>query len=351
LTSILEREQLVRWIDEAVVAGARRWRACAEAELSLRTLQRWVDGALVKTDARTTAVRPTPMNKLSALEQQRVLNVCNSVEYAQLPPSQIVPRLADQGVYLASESTFYRVLKAHDQSHRRGRAQAPRNLKPPTSYVATAANQVWSWDITYLPSRVRGQFYYLYLFEDIYSRKAVGWDVYEQESGELAAGLLQRIVMTEQCFDAPPVVHSDNGAPMKSLTLLAKMYDLGITPSRGRPRVSNDNPYSESLFRTLKYRPQWPADGFANIETARGWVREFITWYNDQHRHSRIRFVTPTQRHRGEDKAILKQRHALYAEAKQKRPERWSGNTRNWEPVGAVNLNPEREEMPLKKAA
>jgi len=351
LTSILEREEIVCWIDEAVAAGARRWRACAEAELSLRTLQRWVDGDMVKTDARTTTERPAPMNKLSALEQQRVLAVCNSVEYAQLPPSQIVPRLADKGIYLASESTFYRVLKAHDQGHRRGRAQAPRKLKPPTSYTATAANQVWSWDITYLPSRVRGQFYYLYLFEDIYSRKAVGWDVYEQESGEWAAGLLQRIVMTEQCFDAPPVLHSDNGAPMKSLTLLAKMYDLGITPSRGRPRVSNDNPYSESLFRTLKYCPQWPADGFATIEAARGWVREFITWYNDQHRHSRIRFVTPAQRHRGEDKAILQQRNALYENAKQQRPERWSGNTRNWEPVGEVNLNPEREEMPLKKAA
>jgi putative transposase len=159
-------------------------------------------------------------------------------------------------------------------------------------------------------------------------------------------------VLTEQCFASPPVLHSDNGAPMKSLTLLAKMYGLGITPSRGRPRVSNDNAYSESLFRTLKYCPQWPAVGLVkNIETARRWVREFIAWHNDQHRHSRIRFVTPAQRHRGEDKAILQQRHALYEEANQKRLERWSGTTRNWEPVGAVSLNPEREEMLLKKAA
>lgn len=339
------------WIDEAVAAGARRWRACAEAELSLRTLQRWVDGAMVKTDARTTTVRPAPMNKLSAVEREQVLAACNNPEYAQLPPSQIVPRLADQGVYLASESTIYRVLKDHDQGHRRGRAQAPRTAKLPTSYTATAANQVWSWDITYLPSPVRGQFYYLYLFEDIYSRKAVGWEVYEQESGELAADLLQRIVMKEQCFDKPPVLHSDNGAPMKSSTLLAKMYALGISPSRGRPRVSNDNPYSESLFRTLKYCPQWPADGFANIEAARGWVREFIAWYNDEHRHSRIRFVTPAQRHRGEDTAILQQRHALYEKAKQQRPERWSGNTRNWAQVGAVELNPERPEVLMNKAA
>jgi putative transposase len=352
LTPLLEREQVVTWIQEAVVAGARRWRACEEAGLSLRTLQRWVDGEeKVKVDARATNTRPEPKNKLSALERQRVLNVCNSAEYAQLPPSQIVPRLADQGVYIASESTFYRLLKEHGQSHRRGRAQAPGKHKPPTSYTATAANQVWSWDITYLPTRVRGRFYYLYLFEDIYSRKAVGAEVYELESGELAAGILQRIVITEQCFGSPPVLHPDNGAPMKSLTLLAKIYDLGLTPSRGRPRVSNDNPYSESLFRTLKYCPQWPADGFESIEAARLWVRDFVEWYNEQHCHSRIRFVTPGQRHRGEDKVILKKRQVVYENAKQQRPERWSGSTRNWGPVGSVNLNPEREKKLLKIAA
>lgn len=116
-------------------------------------------------------------------------------------------------------------------------------------------------------------------------------------------------------------------------------------------RVSNDNPYSESLFRTLKYCPQLPAEGFATLDDARVWGREFIEWYNHYHCHSRIRFVTPAQRHRGEDKMILKKRHELYKQAKQKRPERWARNTRNWEPVGAVNLNPEREDMSLKKAA
>jgi putative transposase len=351
MTLVSEREQFVEWIREAVAAGARRRLACDEAGISLRTLQRWSNGDTVKADARTTCLRPVPKNKLSALERAQVLDTCNRAEYAQLPPSQIVPRLADKGIYIASESTFYRVLKAHDQCHRRGRAQLPGKHKAPTSYCAEAVNQVWSWDITYLPTQIRGQFYYLYLFEDIYSRKAVGWEVYEQESGELAAGLLQRIMMTEQCFAKPPVLHSDNGAPMKSFTLLAKMYDLGVTPSRGRPRVSNDNPFSESLFRTLKYCPQWPVDGFASMEAARIWVSEFIAWYNHQHCHSRIRFVTPSQRHRGEDKTILKKRHELYEQAKQKRPERWSGKTRNWEAVGAVNLNPEREDTSLKKAA
>lgn len=341
----------MEWINEATQAGARKARACAEAGLTLRTLQRWTKDGAVKVDARTTTTRPEPRNKLSEAERKAVLEACNREENAHLPPSQIVPKLADEGIYLASESTFYRVLKAHGQGHRRGRAQPPRPRTPPTSYSATAANQVWSWDITYLPTTVRGQYYYLYLVEDIYSRKAVGWEVHEQESGEHAARLMQRTVMAEQCRGEPLVLHSDNGAPMKSSTLLAKLYDLGITPSRGRPRVSNDNPYSESLFRTLKYCTQWPAQGFANLEAARMWVRNFIAWYNNEHRHSRIRFVTPAQRHRGEDKVILAKRDALYRAAKAEYPERWAGETRNWSPIGVVMLNPERPVTESRKAA
>lgn len=341
----------MEWINEAVQAGARKEQACAEIGLALRTLQRWMEDGKVKVDARTTTARPEPRNKLSEAERSAVLEVCNREENAHLPPSQIVPKLADEGIYLASESTFYRVLKAHGQGHRRGRAQPPHPRKPPTSYSATGANQVWSWDITYLPTTVRGQYYYLYLVEDIYSRKAVGWEVHEQESGEHAATLMQRTVMAEQCWGAPLVLHSDNGAPMKSSTLLAKLYDLGITPSRGRPRVSNDNPYSESLFRTLKYCPQWPAQGFADLDAARMWVRKFIEWYNNEHCHSRIRFVTPAQRHRGEDKVILAKRDAVYQAAKAERPERWSRETRNWSPVGEVMLNPERPVMERQKAA
>lgn len=179
----------------------------------------------------------------------------------------------------------------------------------------------------------------------------MGWEVYAQESGELAAKLLQRSVIGEQCLRQPLVLHSDNGAPMKSQTLLSKMHDLGITPSRSRPRVSNDNPYSESLFRTLKYCPQWPRDGFADLDAARAWVRDFIRWYNSEHRHSRIRFVTPVERHRGEDQQVLARRHALYQQARARHPQRWSGNTRNWEPIGTVRLNPEREQPALEGAA
>lgn len=198
---------------------------------------------------------------------------------------------------------------------------------------------------------MRGKYYYLYLIEDIYSRKAVGWEVYEQENGERASELMERTVLAERCAGRPLVLHSDNGAPMKSVTLLSKLYDLGITPSRGRPLVSNDNPYSESLFRTLKYCPQWPTGGFESLDAARIWVRDFILWYNHQHRHSCIRFVTPAQRHRGEDKQVLAKRHVLYQQARNQHPHRWSGATRNWQPIGVVTLNPERELPVLNIAA
>ena len=187
-------------------------------------------------------------------------------------------------------------------------------------------------------------YFYLYLFEDIFSRKAVGAEVYPEETGELASELIQRAVMAEGCCKKPLVLHSDNGAPMKSSTLLAKLYELGITPSRGRPRVSNDNPYSESLFRTLKYCPQWPNKGFADIDEARLWVAEFIGWYNNEHRHSRISFVTPSQRHQGKDEAILKNRIHVYTKAKETNPLRWSRGIRKWAYIKGVELHPENRD-------
>jgi putative transposase len=336
-----ERQKLVLWFDETVQAGSRKAPACAELGLTLRTVQRWREDDELRTDARTT-VSKAPCNKLTESERAAILAMCNNAPYASLPPSQIVPRLADEHIYLASESTFYRVLNSAAQGYRRGRAQSPRKVATPTSHCASGPNQVWSWDITYLPSTVCGRFWYLYLFEDIFSRKAVGGEVYEEESGLHAANLLQHCVRMECAGKNQLVLHSDNGAPMKSSTMLAKMYELGVTSSRGRPRVSNDNPYSESLFRTLKYCPQWPAAGFATLQAARDWVGRFIEWYNHEHRHSRIRFVTPEQRHCGNDKSILAARHAVYETAKANRPERWSGATRNWQPMGDVMLNPEK---------
>ena len=292
-----------------------------------------------------------PANKLSEQERTCILNTCNQAEYAHLPPSQIVPILADKKVYLGSESSFYRILNEANQLHHRGRSRKKKKRTRPTTYIAQSANEVWSWDISYLPSQVRGLYFYLYLIVDIYSRKIVGWEVHGHEGGEEAAELIQKTVLREQCLKKALVLHSDNGSPMKSQTMQMKLYDLGIITSHSRPRVSNDNPYSESLFRTLKYCPQWPTAGFKALEDARQWMREFTQWYNETHRHSKIKFLTPAERHQGKDAEILKQREEVYNEAKQKNPTRWSGDIRNWTPVGPVALNPERIEVIEKIAA
>lgn len=164
----------------------------------------------------------------------------------------------------------------------------------------------------YCPTFTRGKYYYLYMFEDIFSRKIVGWEVHEYECGGLAAEQIEKAVLSEKCLLSPLILHSDNGSPMKSSTLIAKLDELGVTPSRGRPRVSNDNPYSESLFKTLKYRPDWPADGFEDLNAARKWVEEFVNWYNNHHLHSEIRFISPAQRHANQDASILAKRPRMH---------------------------------------
>jgi putative transposase len=343
MISTPHRQTAVTLINEAVTAGARRAKACAELEISDRTLRRWTKVVQVHADQRPFVPRPEPANKLSAVERTAVLAVCNSEEFASLPPSQIVPKLADQGRYLASESSFYRILRAQGQQHHRGRARPPVRRKPPTSYKASGPCEVWTWDITWMPGPVAGMFFYLYLIVDIFSRKIVGWEVHERESAELAAILIRQVVMAEGCIARPLVLHADNGSPMKGATMKTTMEKLGITASYSRPRVSNDNPFSEALFRTCKYRPNWPTKGFATKADAQAWVKSFASWYNGEHLHSAIRFVTPNGHHAGHDRATLASRTILYANARAQKPERWSGKTRNWQPAGPVWLNPERE--------
>ena len=198
--------------------------------------------------------------------------------------------------------------------------------------VATVPNHMYSWDIPSLPSLVQGLFFYLYLVMDIYSRKIVGWQVHENER----AGLMLDICHREGIEKDQVVLHSDNGSPMKGATMLATLPQLGVIPSCSRPSVSNDNPYSESLFKTLKYRPEFPGQPFAILADARRWVADFVSGYNHEHRHSAIKFVTPAQRHAGSDVAILKQGDQVYYAAKAKHPQRWSGQTRNWKPIKEV---------------
>lgn len=345
MISAPDRRRAVELIEQAVAGGASAKKACEELQISLRTYQRWrSEAGQVKADGRPQAARPEPANKLSAKEKQQILETCNREEYSSLPPSQIVPALADEGIYIASEASFYRVLRQADQLHHRGRAQAPRTLSKPTAYKASAPNQLWSWDITYLATRIVGLFYRLYLVMDIYSRKIVGWEVHENETADHAAVLIRKACLAEGVSERGLVLHSDNGSPMKGATMLATLQRLGVVPSFSRPSVSNDNSYSESLFGTMKYTPAFPSKPFASMSAAREWVHGFVQWYNEQHRHSAIRFVTPAERHRGEDHAILAKRKELYEAAKERNPQRWRGETRNWKPVGAVWLNPENAE-------
>jgi transposase InsO family protein len=244
---------------------------------------------------------------------------------------------------VASESTFYRILKANKRLKHRQSSQPVRTLQKPRALVASAPNEIYSWNITYLPTQVRGQFVYLYLVMDVYSRKIVGWQVYDAESSALAADLMTDICQREGIQPNQVTLHSDNGSPMKGATMLATLQALGVIPSFSRPSVSNDNPYSESLFRTLKYRPDYPANAFENVTGARHWVEGFVGWYNNEHLHSSIQFVTPDQRHRKLDEAVLAKRVDVYRRAKEHNPSRWSGATRNWAPVTHVYLNPEKE--------
>jgi transposase InsO family protein len=339
-----DRRRAVELIEETVDAGAPKQKVCDELEISLRTYRRWTQDGGVKADGRPDAERPAPANKLRLEERQKILETCNEEAYRSLPPSQIVPALADRDTYIGSESSFYRVLKEADQLHRRGRAQAPRRVAKPEAYRATGPNQIWCWDITFLATTITGMFYRLYLIMDVYSRKIVGWEIHENETADHASLLIRKACLAEGVRERGLVLHSDNGSPMKGATMLATLQRLGVVPSFSRPSVSNDNPYSESLFGTMKYTPAFPSKPFESLDAAREWVYDFVHWYNHEHRHSGIQFVTPAQRHSGVERSILENRETVYQAAKQRNPERWSRETRNWEPVGEVWLNPENQD-------
>ena len=322
--------------------------ACETAGIKLRTLQRWkAHEGLTAGDGRPHAVSPMPSHALSPAERAQLLAVANEPRFAAVLPARIVPMLADEGVYLASESSFTRVLREHGQNVHRGRAKAPKASRPPTTHIATAAREVWCWDMSYLPAVVMGRWFHLYLILDLYSRKIVGAEVHDSDDSDHAVHLVRRTALAESIatLETKPVLHGDNGSTLKATTVLAMLQWLGVKPSYSRPRVSDDNAYAESLFRTAKYRPEFPAKGFASLDEARAWAGGFVHWYNVDHRHSGIRYVSPQQRHTGDDEAILAARHELYTQARQRNPQRWSGTTRDWSHIGAVTLNPERDSV------
>lgn len=324
-------------IDEAKTSGARRIKACQCIGIDLRTYERWKRQDDLKD--KRPEVRRIPKNKLSQVQREEVIKMANQEKYCDMSPNKIVPMLADEGIYIASESTFYRILRVEKMLSHRGRSK-PKAHKKPKALVANKPNQIWSWDISYLSTTIVGLFYYLYLILDIYSRKIVGWTVQERESSAHAAALMREACFDEVVSPEQITLHSDNGSPMKGATMLATLQKLGVATSFSRPGVSNDNPFSESLFKTFKYVPHYPGSGFESIDQAREWSLKFAHWYNYKHLHSNLNFVTPQQRHCGQDAAIIAHRKEVYKNAKACFPERWSKDIRQWDLPECVILNP-----------
>jgi len=329
------KQECLFLINEATANGCRLKSACQDLGFDFKTINRWKISCV---DAR---MGPTssPANKLTDLEKDLIVEVATSAPFMDLSPWQIVARLADEEIYIGSESSFYKILKERKLLVHRGKSKKAVQNKP-EALVAKGPNQIWSWDITYLRGPIRGGFYYLYMFMDIFSRKIVGWEVHENESMEKSSRLVSRICREENINPHQLVLHADNGGSMKGATMLATLQKLGVVPSFSRPKVSDDNPFSESLFKTLKYCPQYPSSEFSSLTEACVWVKNFVSWYNNEHLHSGIKFVTPVQKHLGLDVEILNKRKLLYAKAREKNPNRWTGKTRNWDVVTEVYLNP-----------
>lgn len=244
-------------------------------------------------------------------------------------------------IYMGSTSTIYRVLRDHDLVHHRSLCKRPHNVCRPPERVATGPNQVWAWDITYLKRDVQGLYFYMYSIIDVWSRKIVDWEIATSESAEVAERLFKRLA---RFFDGhePLYLHSDNGNAMKAETLLITLYRLGVVPSRSRPRVSDDNAFIESFFKTLKYAPNYPGH-FATLEKAYQWMDAFITWYNTKHVHSGIGYVTPEQKHAGQADAIIAHRNETKRRAYEAHKNRWSRPLALLTTPQVVYLNPSLE--------
>lgn len=313
--------------------------------ISSRTLRRWgiaVEAYGFSKDGRKGSAREVG-HRFSEEERQEVLAVINNPKFADLPPAQIVAQLAEDYIYAASESTIYRIMREEGLLSHRGRSRPPRQPREAPVLEATGIHQVLAWDITLLAGPVKGQFYYLYMVIDVWSRRILGHEVHERESGELASEFFDRVCRDEGIGkDSATVLHSDNGAPMRSYTLAATMNRLGVRQSFSRPRVSNDNAFAESLFRTMKYHHSYPLSPFRDLASARAWADEFVNWYNNEHRHSGINYATPNQRHYGQAEAVSNARQETYKKARQRHPRRWAKNTRDWSQPEVVRVNAPR---------
>ncbi|KAF0169232.1 MAG: integrase catalytic subunit [Limisphaerales bacterium] len=289
---------------------------------------------------RAPRVRPRPARALGVEEQQQVLEVLNSERFVNRAPAEVHATLLDEGVYHCAVRTIYRVLSAHGEVRaRRDELRHPQYKKP--ELLATAPNQVWSWDITKLLGPVKWSYFHLYVLLDIFSRYVVGWMLARSESAELARRLIRESCERQGIDRDQLILHSDRGTSMKSKTVAQMLADLGVERSLSRPHVSNDNPFSEAQFKTLKYGPGFPDRFAGGFDHGLGHCREFFPWYNDEHHHSALGWLTPAQVHYGRAAAVLDGREQVLRRAYLAHPERFvSGPPRPASPPTAVWINP-----------
>jgi transposase InsO family protein len=324
-------------IHDALKEGARQKKACEIVGITPRTFQNWIKRGF--EDKRKGSCKRV-LRKLDIEEREEILEVCNSERFRDMNPHQIVPILAQEGKYLASESTIYRVLREADMIHHRDNTKPARNVSKPPQVVATGPGQVFTWDITWLHSKVRGLFFYAYVLQDIYDRSIVSWEIHDRESDEISQEMFRRLSQEKNLKGAH--LHSDNGHPMKGVNLLGLLLKLGVSTSFSRPRVSDDNPFIESFFKTLKYSTKYPGR-FEDLSAAREWFASFIHWYNNYHLHSALGYVTPLQRRRCEDVPLFHIRNRTMEQARSRNPERWGSRpARQWISEDSVVLNPDK---------
>ena len=328
-----DKEKSILLIKEARVAGGSLDKACEIMGINKRTYFHWKKD--VQKDRRKGAVKHIP-RKLTKAEEDEIVGLCCSELYKDLNPYLIYIALLESGKYLASIRTIYRILKERNLLHHRGKSRPRKSNKKPNELIAERPNQVLSWDITYLKSNVRGIYFYAYMIIDIWSREIVGWEIHNEESEDLAQKMFSRVSLERNLNGVK--LHSDNGNPMKGATMLMTLYALGVLPSFSRPRVSDDNPFSEALFKTIKYMPLYPGK-FNTLEESRQWMADFVNWYNTQHKHSGIGYITPEQRSSGKEAGILKNRNEVIQNAYENNPQRWSKTPKFWTVKPIVTLN------------
>jgi len=293
--------------------------ACEALEVPRSTFYRTMASAETEEEKQ----RPAPPLALSCVEQQEVLDTLHEKRFWDSNPYQVYTTLLDEGTYLCSVRTMYRILdKNNEVKERRNQVSRPPYEKP--ELLATGPNQVWSWDITKLKGPQKWTYFYLYVILDIFSRYVVGWMVAHRESAPLAKRLIKESCEKQQISEGQLVIHADRGPSMTSKAVAHLLADLGVTKTHSRPHVSNDNPYSESQFKTLKYHPEFP-NRFGAVQDARSFCQVFFPWYNKEHKHSALGFLTPEQAHYGLAEEILKNRASVLKSAFKEHPNRFKG--------------------------